>query len=70
MNRADLRELDQLVRQHLRAGWHPALAACESAATLVQRRRIARSPSVWELTWHRIRVIAVAETIANNRSHS
>lgn len=61
MKRADIRELDQLVRQHLRAGWYPALAACESAETFVSRHWGDRSSS-------RLHVIEIAARIAHNRS--
>lgn len=61
MIRSDVRELDQLIRQYLRAGWHPALASNEAAMTFIQRNRAERAP-------RRLRVLRTAGAIAANRS--
>lgn len=61
MVRNDVRELDQLIRQYLRAGWHPALASNEAAMTFIQRRRFERAPK-------RLDVLKVSGRMALNRS--
>lgn len=63
MIRNDVRELDQLIRQYLRAGWHPALASNEAATTFIQRKRSERAP-------HRLRILRTSGAIAINRSAS
>lgn len=61
MIRTDFRELDQLVRQYLKAGWYPALASHEAAMTFIQRHRAERAPK-------RLDVLKVSGRMALNRS--